>query len=119
MKFTLEFIQQYGMTILYAALVAIAGFLGGCVKRIYERATADDTKRKVVETCCKAVEQLYHDLDGEEKKKKAIEGIRQMLEVKGISIADIEIEMLIESTVAEFNYNFKPEDETIVQDSGA
>ena len=119
MQYVLDFIQQYGMTILYAALTGIAGFIGLRVKSIYTRITADETKKKVVETCCKAVEQLYHDLDGEQKKQKAIEGIREMLEVKGISIADIEIEMLIESTVAAFNYNFKPEDEPIVQDSGA
>lgn len=119
MKFVLEFIQQYGMTILYAVLTGIAGFIGLHVKNIWDRITADDTKKKVVETVVKAVEQLYHDLDGAAKKEKAIEGIREMLEVKGITIADIEIEMLIESTVAAFNYSFAPDDETIEQDSGA
>ena len=98
-----EWVQTYAPTILYAALTAIAGFLGGCVKRYYDRISADDTKKKVVETCVKAVEQLYRDCDGETKKQKAVDGIREMLEVKGISIADIEIEMLLEATVSEFN----------------
>lgn len=103
MKFVLEFIQQYGMTILYAVLTGIAGFVGLHAKNIWDRITADDTKKKVVETVVKAVEQLYHDMDGETKKQKAIEGIRDMLEVKCITIADIEIEMLIEAAVSEFN----------------
>ena len=57
-------------------------------------------------TCDKAVEQLYHDLGGPEKLEKAQEGIRQMLEEKGIPISALEMDMLIESVVAEFNYGF-------------
>ena len=104
-----DFIQSYAPTILYAALTAIAGFLGACVKRAYERVTQDETKKKVVETCVRAVEQLYKDLDGAAKKQKAIESIREMLEAKGVTIADIEIEMLLEAAVAEFNKQRKAE----------
>lgn len=103
-----DFIQQYGPTILYAILTAVAGFLGAQAKRIYEKISNDKIKKSVAETVVKAVEQVYTDLHGEEKKQKAIEGIRQMLEVKGIEIADIEIEMLIEAAVAEFNNVFNP-----------
>ena len=98
-----DFIQQYGATILYGILTAIAGFLGAWFKRLYDRITADQTKKDVAETVVRAVEQMYKDLHGEEKKEKAVEGIRQMLDAKGITIADIEIEMLIEAAVAEFN----------------
>lgn len=98
-----EFVQTYAPTILYSVLVAIAGFLGGCAKRIYDRITQDETKKKVAETVVKAVEQMYKNLHGEEKKQKAIEGITQMLDAKGITIAEIEIEMLLEAAVAEFN----------------
>ena len=79
MTFT-SFIESYGPTILYAVLTAIAGFLGACVKRIYERINADQTKKDVAETVVRAVEQMYKDLHGEEKKQKAIEGITEMLE---------------------------------------
>ena len=71
----LEFINQYGYMILYAALTAIAGVLSAQVKKLYDRMTADDTKRKVVETVVKAVEQLYQDLSGTEKLEKAKENI--------------------------------------------
>ena len=98
-----EFIQTYAPTILYAVLTAIAGFLGACAKRIYSRISDDQTKKEVAEMVVRAVEQMYKDLHGEEKKQKAIEGIRQMLDAKGITIAEIEIEMLLEAAVAEFN----------------
>ena len=98
-----EWVQTYAPTILYAALTAIAGFIGACVKRIYSRISDDQTKKEVAETVVRAVEQMYKDLHGEEKKQKAIEGITQMLEVKGITIAEIEVEMLLEAAVAEFN----------------
>ena len=103
-----DFIQQYGATILYAVLTAVAGFLGAQAKRIYEKISNDKIKKDVAETVVKAVEQLYQDLHGEEKKQKAVEGIRQMLELKGIEIADLEIDMLIEAAVAEFNNVFNP-----------
>lgn len=100
-------VQTYAPTILYSVLVGIAGFLGACVKRYYGRISADQTKKEVAETVVRAVEQMYKDLHGEEKKQKAIEGITQMLEVKGITIAEIEVEMLLEAAVAEFNDTFR------------
>ena len=59
MKVVLDFLAQYGYILAYTALTAIAGVLGAGMKKLYDRMTADDTKRKVVETCVKAVEQLF------------------------------------------------------------
>ena len=98
-----EFVSQYGTMILYAVLTAIAGFLGTQIKRVYAQYVTDKTKREVAKTCVKAVEQLYKDIHGEEKKQKAIESITAMLAEKGISITELEINMLIEAAVAEFN----------------
>ncbi len=109
MTYINDFLSQYGMMIIYAALTAIAGFIGAQVKKIFEKNSEDDTKRKVTETCVKAVEQLYRDLNGEEKLEKAKENIIEMLSVKGIEIAEIELDMLIEACVAEFNLAFLAE----------
>ena len=95
-----EFISQYGMMLLYAVLTAVAGFIGAQIQRIYKKLTEDETKKQVVETCVKAVEQLYRDLSGAEKLEKAKENIIAMLSYKGIDIAEIEMDMLIESCVA-------------------
>lgn len=109
MEFVTNFISEYGLMILYALLTALAGFIGTQIKKIYENHVNDETKQKVVATCVKAVEQLYQDLNGEEKLNKAKENIVAMLSTKGIEITDIEIDMLIESCVAELNLGFLTE----------
>lgn len=101
-----EFITTYGATILYTILTAIAGYLGIVVKNLYEKYINDKTKQDVAKTCVKAVEQIYKDLHGEEKLQKALEAASEMLMTKNITITDIELRMLIEAAVAEFNDAF-------------
>jgi len=101
-----QFVNQYGTQILYAALVAVAGWLGVQFKAIYLKYINDKTKKSIAQTVVKATEQLYHDLGGAEKLQKATESISAMLAEKGITVTDLEIRMLIESAVSEFNYSF-------------
>ena len=98
-----ELLSTYVLPLLAAALTALAGFVGTQIKNLYRRWVDDKTKEAVVRTCVKAVEQLYRNLGGLEKLERAKAGIRQMLEEKGIFISELEMEMLIESVVAEFN----------------
>lgn len=98
--------MTYVLPVVVAALTAFAGFIGTQIKKVYEKHINDKTKEAVVRTCVKAVEQLYHDLGGPDKLQKAKEGVRQMLEEKGIPISELEMNLLIESVVAEFNYGF-------------
>lgn len=106
MEFLKEFISVYGTTILYSILTAIAGYLGIVVKNIYQKYINDKTKQDVAKTCVKAVEQIYKDLHGEEKLQKALEAASEMLANKGITISDLEMRILIEAAVAEFNDAF-------------
>ena len=101
-----ELFTSYVLPVLITALTALAGFLGTQLKALYQRWVDDKTKEAVVRTCVKAVEQLYHDLGGPEKLEKARMGVQQMLEEKGVSISQLEMDLLIESVVAEFNYGF-------------
>lgn len=98
-----ELLSTYVLPLLAAALTALAGFVGTQIKNLYRRWVDDKTKEAVVRTCVKAVEQLYRDLGGPEKLERSKAGIRQMLEEKDIFISELEMEMLIESVVAEFN----------------
>ena len=104
-----EFLNAYGLEILFTILTAIAGFIGMRIKSIYEEYVTDKRTKDVVETCVKAVEQLYHDLDGEEKYYKALESAQEMLSAKGIVVSSLELDMLIEATVSAFNYGFGKE----------
>ena len=102
-----EFWSEYGMTLIYTVLTAVLGFIGIAIKQILSKLSADKTKESVVKTCVNAAEQLYKDLHGEEKLAKVKENIVEMLNEKGISISDIEMDMLIEAAVAEINKQLK------------
>lgn len=101
-----ELIVTYAIPALIAILGGIAAWLGAQLKGIYQTHVNDKTKRAVVRICVKAAEQLYHELSGPEKLKKAQEGIVSMLNEKGIPISELEMNALIESVVCEFNYGF-------------
>ena len=106
MELLKNFISENGTEILGAIITAIAGYIGGVLKNLYTKYINDKTKQSVVKTCVQAIEQLYKDLHGEEKRNKVIASATDMLAEKGISITDLELRMLIESAVGEFNDNF-------------
>lgn len=106
------FINEYGATIIYAIITAIAGYIGIVVKNLCQKYLNDKTKQNVARTCVKAVEQIYKDLHGDDKLNKALEAASKMLTNKGITVTDIELRMLIEATVGEFNKVFDEATET-------
>ena len=59
-------------------------------------------KKEVVEIVCKAVNQVYSNLSGEEKLKKAMYNATKILEEKNIFATELEIRLIIESTVNSF-----------------
>lgn len=99
----MDFINQYGVAILYAILTALAGLLARGVKKVYEKYVNDATKRKIARTVVLAIEQIYKDLDGPEKFDMALQSMTEMLNEKGITITALEARMLIEAAVGEFN----------------
>lgn len=101
-----EFCITYVLPALMAACTAAAGFFGMQIKALCQRYLDNKTKRDVARTCVKAVEQLYRDLGGPEKLKRAQEGILAMLQEQGIPISELEMNALIESAVSEFHYGF-------------
>lgn len=109
MEFIKQFISEYGAAILYAVLTALAGWVGIWAKSLYTKHINDKTKKAVAKTVVLAIEQLYRDLDGEAKLEKALEAASDMLAEKGITITALELRMLIEAAVAEFNDAFHRE----------
>lgn len=117
MEFIKLFISEYGTTILYAVLTALAGCIGIVAKRLYTKYVNDKTKQAVAKTVVQAVEQIYKDLHGEEKLNKALEAASEMLAEKGITITDLEMRMLIEAALAEFNRAFEKEGTDGIEDT--
>ena len=102
-----EFINVYGTQILYAIITAIAGYVGIVVKNLCTKYITDKTKASVAKTAVQFVEQVYKDLHGEEKLNEALSAASEMLAEKGITVSELEMRVLIEAAVAEFNHTFK------------
>lgn len=101
-----QFISEYGTTILYAVLTTIAGYIGIVVKNLYQKYVNDQTKKDVVKTVVMGIEQIFKDLHGEEKLNAALDSASEMLALKGITVSELELRMLIEAAVGEFNDAF-------------
>ena len=101
-----EFINQYGLQIMYAIITAIAGYIGIVVKNLVTKYLNDKTKRDVAKIAVQFVEQVYKDIHGEEKLAEALVAASEMLAEKSISVTDLELRVLIEAAVAEFNKSF-------------
>ncbi len=101
-----EFINQYGMEILYAIITAIAGYIGIVAKDLFTKYINDKRKQAVAKTAVQFVEQVYKDMHGEEKLSQALSAASEMLSEKGIAVSDLELRVLIEAAVGEFNNAF-------------
>lgn len=103
MDFILEIINTYGMEIVGAILTALAGVLAVAAKNLATKYINTKVKRDIARTVVQAVEQIYMDLNGEEKLGKALEAAADMLAANGITVTDLELRMLLEAAVGEFN----------------
>ena len=91
-------------TIISAALAGALGYIGLKLKNYVEEKYNLHIKKETAETCVKAVEQLYHDLQGCEKLERCKTYVLQILAQKGIEITELELDMLIEAAVAQLNF---------------
>lgn len=101
-----EFINEYGMQLLYAIITAIAGYIGIALKNLVKKFLNDKTKLSVAKTAVQYVEQVCKDLHGDDKLNEALKAAAAMLAEKGITVTDLELRVLIEAAVAEFNEAF-------------
>lgn len=101
-----EFVNQYGIQILYTIITAIAGYIGIVIKNLVTKYINDKTKAAVAKTAVQFVEQVYKDLHGEEKLNEALLSAAEMLNEKGITVSELELRVLVEAAVAEFNDAF-------------
>lgn len=106
MNFITDFISEYGAEILMAIITFVATYLGIYLKKVATKWLDNKTKQDIAKTCVKAVEQIYKDLHGEEKLQEALKAASEMLQSENITVTDIELRMLIEAAVAEFNDAF-------------
>ena len=83
-----------------ASVVAILfGVLGSKIKQVYTERTQNETVKVVVDNVVKWVQQIYYELEGPEKLQKALTEASTILNEKGITISETELDMMIESAV--------------------
>lgn len=107
MKIITDFISAYGVEILMAIITFVATYLGTYLKKALDKWLNNKTKRDIATTCVKAVEQIYKDLHGDDKLNEALKAASEMLQAENITITDVELRLLIEEAVAEFNKALK------------
>ncbi|MBR5552715.1 MAG: hypothetical protein IKV98_02580 [Clostridia bacterium] len=107
MDFFKMFISEYGTTLMYTVIVGIFAYLGAQAKIFADKYFTDKTKKDVAKTVVRAVEQIYHDLCGEEKLSKALESASAMLSDRGIYVSELEMRMLLEAAISEFKGAFE------------
>ena len=115
MEFLKMFISEYGTVIMYSILCGVFAYLGTLVKKLADKYLDTKIKKDVAKTVVQAVEQVYHDLHGDEKLNQALTSASEILAQKGITISDLELRMLIEAAVGEFNENFKGTPEEVTE----
>ena len=103
MEFITNIINNYGAEIIGAILTAVATLLGAALKKLATKYINTKIKREIARTVVRGVEQLYKDLNGEEKLGKALEAAAEMLTAQGIVVSDLELRLLLEDAVGEFN----------------
>ena len=102
--------KQYVMQIVLMILLALAGWLGVQVKNLYKKYVTTEVKQAVCRTVVRFVEQVYTDLHGREKLRKAMERATQILATYDIHITEDELEAMLEAAVNEFNKSFAKTD---------
>lgn len=108
MDFILEIVNTYGLEIIGTILTALAGTLALALKNLATRYVNTKVMQDVARIVVQGVEQCYHNLGGPEKLAKAMEAAADMLAARGITVTDLELRMLLEAAVGEFNDVFNP-----------
>lgn len=130
----IELLNSALTTIIPALATLLAAWfavLGTKLKAKYDQKINNDTAKAVVADVVQFVQQVYKDLDGDAKLKKAVEEASTILQSKGIKITETEINMLIESAVFSMKQSFikdttnisidnstNCETDTIIEDDG-
>ena len=97
------FMQEYGIAIIGTLLTALFGALGMVAKSMAQKYLNNKTAQGMARIVVRGVEQMYKDLNGEEKLTQALADFSAILAEKNIVISDLEMRVLLEDAVGEFN----------------
>lgn len=102
----LEIINAYGLELLKAVTLAIAGTLGVIAAVLFLRFANTETKQRVARTAVLFAEQVCKDLHGADKMDKAMDLAAKLLKKYGIKFDKEEMKALAEAFLAQVNNAF-------------
>ena len=82
-----------------SVISVLLGVLAAKIKTTYDNKVQDEIVRTIVESVVKWTQQVYEDCDGPEKLQAALQKASDILNEKGITVSESELNMLIESAV--------------------
>lgn len=103
----MNILSGYINQLLLVIFLAIAAFLGSQVRNLYRKYVTTEIKQNVCRTAVRFVEQVYKDLHGQEKLRRAMAKASEILEQYGITITEDELVAMLEAAVNEFNNSFR------------
>lgn len=98
-----EIVTTYVFPAIASLLAGFCAYIGAKIKKLYEEKVNTEEKKKIVTSTVSYIEQVYKDIHGEEKLDKCKEKAVEWLNEKGLSISDIELDILIEAAVNGLN----------------
>lgn len=82
-----------------SVISVLLGVLAAKIKTTYDNKIQDEIVRTIVESVVRWAQQVYEDCDGPEKLQAALQKASDILNEKGITVSESELNMLIESAV--------------------
>lgn len=82
-----------------SVIAVIFGVIGAKIKQLYNSKVQDETVKTVVDSVVRWAQQVYKETKGPEKLQAALEKASAILNEKGITVSETELNTLIESAV--------------------
>lgn len=98
-----EFLDLYGLSLLGAVLTAVFGAAALLLRALAAKYLDTDVKKSLARLVVQFAEQTFRHLHGEEKLNAALSVLAELLAQKGIRATELELKVLLEAAVAEFN----------------
>ena len=94
-----EIVSTYLIPALMTILTGVATWLGTKIKKVIEEKAKNEKVKDIIYDVVKYVQQTSKDLTGSEKFEIAVRESTKWLNSKGIYVSDLELKIMIESTV--------------------
>ena len=95
----IDFTKDYGPTMIHSIVMGIFSYVVLDIKKIYKNHIEDKIKKEVVDKVCIYIDEIYPEIDAENKLKMAISNSREMLKEKKIDISNLELEVLLHNSI--------------------